>query len=427
MAIVDAWMQHPSVEFLADPMFKSLWGRWTPRGSGPACCAPGGDRKGRLSQTTLSPRFTTRYPDRFAGVAAVDLARPMDAVRELRRCVRDLGFRALRVVPWLWNLPPSDGPMCPSEPSRTGHRGGHIGYPSTAEMISLATKYPNVYTRPGPRPTACEISLASNSTTRRRTCSCTVTPSASSAYDYQSSGYDGAKVDDVNDRDKDLRVSDAERDAVVKVLGDHASVGRLTLDELEDRSSKALEAKTRAELDTLTTDLPDLESTPGQPISQQRRPVRWLVSILGGAVHAGRSRAAGTINAIAILGGGEIDLRNAEIQGGELTINSFAVLGGPDIFVPDTIDVDAGGICILGGIQEHGSARSPRPGAPVVKLRAFAVLGGANIYRVPPEMRGRPTREIRRSAMAERHIGHHGHAHHGHHGGRRLSGWDRED
>jgi len=49
-----------------------------------------------------------RYPDRFAGVAAVDLTRPMHAVRELRRCVRDLGFRALRVVPWLWDLPPSD-------------------------------------------------------------------------------------------------------------------------------------------------------------------------------------------------------------------------------------------------------------------------------------------------------------------------------
>jgi uncharacterized protein len=49
-----------------------------------------------------------RYPDRFAGVAAVDLARPMDALRELRRCVRDLGFRALRVVPWLWNIPPDD-------------------------------------------------------------------------------------------------------------------------------------------------------------------------------------------------------------------------------------------------------------------------------------------------------------------------------
>jgi hypothetical protein len=212
-------------------------------------------------------------------------------------------------------------------------------------------------------------------------------------------------VNEVSDRDKDLRVSDAERDAVVRVLGEHASVGRLTLDELEDRSSTALAAKTRGELDALTTDLPDLQSPASQQEARQRRPVRWMVSLLGSAIHAGRSRAVGTINAIAILGGSEIDLRNSEIEGGELTINSFAVLGGPEIFVPDTIDVDTGGISILGGIQQHGSARTPRPGAPVVKLRAFAVLGGATIYRVPPQLRGRPAREIRRSAMREDGIG----------------------
>jgi Amidohydrolase len=116
---------------------------------------------------------SARHPGRFADVAAVGLARPMDAVRELRRCARDLGFRALRVVPWLWDLPPSDrryypmyaecvqlgipfclqvghiGPLCPSEPGRPIPYldtvalefpqlvivGGNIGYPWTAEMI----------------------------------------------------------------------------------------------------------------------------------------------------------------------------------------------------------------------------------------------------------------------------------------------------
>jgi len=34
----------------------------------------------------------------------------MEAVRELRRAVKELGFRALRVVPWLWSLPPNDVP-----------------------------------------------------------------------------------------------------------------------------------------------------------------------------------------------------------------------------------------------------------------------------------------------------------------------------
>ncbi len=86
-------------------------------------------------------------------------------------------------MPWLWNLPPDDrryyplyaectelgipfclqvghtGPLCPSEPGRPipylDHValefpdltivGGHIGFPWTTEMISLATKYPNVY------------------------------------------------------------------------------------------------------------------------------------------------------------------------------------------------------------------------------------------------------------------------------------------
>lgn len=212
----------------------------------------------------------------------------------------------------------------------------------------------------------------------------------------------------MGEEDKDMRVSDAERDAVVRTLGEHASVGRLTLDELEDRSSKALAAKTRGELDVLTSDLPDADApavvSGAKPEVRQRGRVRWLVSILGSAIHTARSRAVGTINAVSILGGGEIDLRNTEIEGGELTINSFALLGGPEIFVPDTIEVDAGGIFILGGVDERGTARSPRPGAPVVRLRAFAVLGGAKIYRVPAELRGRTAREIRAS-MGHEHEG----------------------
>jgi predicted TIM-barrel fold metal-dependent hydrolase len=124
-----------------------------------------------------------KHPDRFVGIASVDLYRPLQAVRELRRCVRELGFGGLRIAPWLWDLPPDDrryyplyaecceldvpfslqvghtGPLCPSEPGRPIPYldrvalefpeltivGGHTGYPWTAEMVSLATKYPNVY------------------------------------------------------------------------------------------------------------------------------------------------------------------------------------------------------------------------------------------------------------------------------------------
>ncbi len=201
--IVDAWVQHPSAAFLRHEMFRSLM-RW--RGLEPealpdaipaeftveALDAAKVDRalvsawwapEGPLLSNDEVAALVARWPDRLTGVASVDLSRPMHAVRELRRCVRQLGFRALRVLPWLWGLPPNDrryyplyaecvelgvpfclqvghtGPLRSSEPGRPIPYldevaldfpeltivGGHIGYPWTSEMISLATKYPNVY------------------------------------------------------------------------------------------------------------------------------------------------------------------------------------------------------------------------------------------------------------------------------------------
>ncbi len=200
LRIVDAWMQHPTPRLATEPVFESLR-RWVPHtlsGDVPLedtiaamdvagvrvglVCAWWGPR-GPLIDNDEVASFVRRYPDRLVGVASVDLTQPMAAVRELRRAVRQLDFRALRILPWLWNLPPDDrryyplyaecvelgipfclqvghtGPLCPSEPGRPipylDHValefpgltivGGHIGYPWTAEMISLATKYPSVY------------------------------------------------------------------------------------------------------------------------------------------------------------------------------------------------------------------------------------------------------------------------------------------
>ena len=52
------------------------------------------------------------------------------------------------------------------------------------------------------------------------------------------------------------RTSDAERDRVVCVLSDHFALGRLTLEELDGRTERALQARTRAQLETLLADLP---------------------------------------------------------------------------------------------------------------------------------------------------------------------------
>lgn len=199
---VDVWMQHPTQRFLANDIFASLR-RWT-GGSIPddeipldftlAAMDAGGVEIGLLSawrgpngldmiSNDEVAGWIRLHPKRFAGLATVDLDRPMEAVRELRRRVRDDGFVGLRVVPWLWGAAPTDRryyplfaecvelgvPFCtqvghtgPLRPSETGRPipyidqvaldfpelvivCGHVGYPWTEEMIAVARKHENVY------------------------------------------------------------------------------------------------------------------------------------------------------------------------------------------------------------------------------------------------------------------------------------------
>ncbi len=60
----------------------------------------------------------------------------------------------------------------------------------------------------------------------------------------------------------DLRISDADRDAVVAELSEHFQAGRLTIDELDERTGRAISARTGNDLDGLLADLP---VGPGEP------------------------------------------------------------------------------------------------------------------------------------------------------------------
>ena len=121
-------------------------------------------------------------PDLFVGCASVDPRDGMGAVRDLRRAVRELGFRGLKLLPFLYDAAPNSAiyyplyaacielgiPVLiltghtavarPNEPGRPGHLddvalhfpeltivAGHAGHPWTAELISLSWKHENLY------------------------------------------------------------------------------------------------------------------------------------------------------------------------------------------------------------------------------------------------------------------------------------------
>ena len=66
-----------------------------------------------------------------------------------------------------------------------------------------------------------------------------------------------------------LRVSDADRHRVVKVLQEHCSQGRLTVDEFSERTSEALASRTQADLDRVLRELPPLPA-PSPPVRRLR-------------------------------------------------------------------------------------------------------------------------------------------------------------
>ena len=98
---------------------------------------------------------------------------------------------------------------------------------------------------------------------------------------------------------RELRVGDAEREAVVAQLRTHLGAGRLTLDEFEERTGHALAARTVGDLVPLTADLPSVRPTgpKGPPVRQpDRRPAHgWE---LAWRIHL---RLVGAISAVFLL------------------------------------------------------------------------------------------------------------------------------
>ena len=123
--IIDVWMQPPTRRFLEQPFLESVR-RWARMDSIPeipmsvmvdsmdaasvgiGLLAAWWGPQGSLIDNEEVAAIVEAHPGRFVGLASVNLAQPMEAVRQLRYWVTARGFGGLRIVPWLWGLPPDD-------------------------------------------------------------------------------------------------------------------------------------------------------------------------------------------------------------------------------------------------------------------------------------------------------------------------------
>jgi hypothetical protein len=176
-----------------------------------------------------------------------------------------------------------------------------------------------------------------------------------------------------------IRASDAEREAVVSRLSAVTTEGRLSLDELAERLERALSATTRAELEALTADLPALAASAPVEAPGGRR---WILGIMGGGDHRGRWRIASRCTVINLMGGADLHLTDAIVEGPQTDIVVFSLMGGSDILVPDGVTVELGGFAFMGGNDlKLDDAPAPPPEAPVIRVRAYSIMGGTDVKR----------------------------------------------
>ena len=184
------------------------------------------------------------------------------------------------------------------------------------------------------------------------------------------------ELDGYDDRSR-LRISDADRHRVAELLREAAGEGRLDIDELDERLEAAYAAKTYGDLVPLTADLPLgaqhhplADAPPAGPPGVPAIRYDTSVAIMGGTSRKGLWEVGPTHTAFAIMGGVEMDLRQARFTTRETVIRAFGIWSGIDIYVNAYTRV------IVDGVGDHGGLRpGPRQGAARAGTRLAAGPG----------------------------------------------------
>jgi len=213
-------------------------------------------------------------------------------------------------------------------------------------------------------------------------------------------------------------LSPEERQATVDRLCAHFARDAMNTTELERRLDIAYAARTRAELVALERDLPALrsETRPAVPAPapaasvavDPARPVQendLVVSIWGATERKGSWVPPRQLTAVTVMGGTDLDFRQATFATETVSIRLLALMGGVDIVVPPGVRVEWGGIALMGGVTMPEPGTAPAPDAPVIRLSGLVCMGGVDVVERHPGESARDARKrVRKDRKARREL-----------------------
>ena len=206
------------------------------------------------------------------------------------------------------------------------------------------------------------------------------------------------------------------RTTTIDALCEHFAADRLTVEEFERRVDSAHDATTNADLDALLQDLPKpsnkvaraSDGTGGAPGYSVAHPDRvkdreLVVAVMGGTGRKGRWSPARHNVVMAVMGGAELDFREAVMPPGVTELQIYTFWGGVEILVPPDMQVESHGLAVLGGFEHAAEgALEPGPETPTLRITGVAVMGGVDISVRRPGETARDARRRRRLERRER-------------------------
>jgi hypothetical protein len=181
----------------------------------------------------------------------------------------------------------------------------------------------------------------------------------------------------------EVRASDRDREVALEVLASASIDGQLSLTEYSERVDVVLAARTRAELEQVSADLQQ-----SQPIAQTVVPSESVSepmairAVFSADARRGRWKVPPHLKVRTILGDCRLELQAAVLTSHRTVIEAHTTLGSITILVPEGIEVEFSGNAIL-GTNNSEIRGEPTPGAPVIEIRAKAVLGEVNVKHPP--------------------------------------------
>jgi hypothetical protein len=178
-----------------------------------------------------------------------------------------------------------------------------------------------------------------------------------------------------------MRISDGDRNKVAEILREAAGDGRIDFDELDERLEATYAAKTYAELVPITHDLAPAAPTGGSVARGVER--ERAVAIMGGLERRGVWIVPEHFSVFCLMGGAELDLRQATFSAREVTLTVNTFMGGANIVVNRSTNVVVHGTGIMGGYSAPRSDPEVRITAdsPTVHVRGVAIMGGVSVVR----------------------------------------------